>query len=138
MLDCISPCYRKFAATPIFTSYNNIKTEKIINTFAGDCDLIHIFKPEIIESNFLTIHYKNNHGFITICCDTFFPNKTRKLQKLNSIIKIADIAYNSILYDILTYLKARIKTEQNEKEKIMLENNLAYFRKECMKHNKKL
>lgn len=138
MLECIAPAYKKFSSCHIFTKYNHIETIRDKYTFAGDCDLIHIFKPEVIETNFLTIHYKNNHGFITICCNKFFPNKTRKLQKLNQIIKIADVSYNSILYDILTYLKTRIETEQNEKEKIKLENNLKYFRNACMKHNKKL
>ena len=75
----------------------------------------------------LTIKYNDNKGFIKIICEGFFPNTIANCKILNGIMKKSNVAYNSILYDIITYLKNTIENTKETKIKNRLERNKKFF-----------
>ena len=104
-----------------------LKSTKFVKWHFRQAKQNELFKPEYKIQHILTIKYNDNKGFIKIICEGFFPNTIANCKILNGIMKKSNVAYNSILYDIITYLKNTIENTKEDKIKNRLERNKKFF-----------
>jgi len=134
MFDLIPYYNYKYEYNLFNHKYNNIEVNKICKMMfqANETKLNELFKPEYKIQHILTINYNNIKAFIKIICESFFPATIAKCKILNGIMKKSNVAYNSILYDIITYLKNTIENTKEDKIKNRLERNRNFFAKQYL------